>query len=229
MSRMLAARTPSTGGSETTSSNPDPKRPGRPKRTLIESACQQCRRRKSRVSLSLFAIEQETPMNPADTIFSAMVLEEGESRWSVLRRRNQMLETERADVRELFEYLQTRPDFEAQELFNRIRVGGYDEIFSILQQLRHGGSALGPSPATYSQLLQRPPSAGGETRLPPIQTMFDAARNSTTPSNGNMSLIQNGTAIAAGLRTSAPSAYVPIRHRQQPVSEATATRTNLPP
>nr|POE56338.1 hypothetical protein CFP56_50882 [Quercus suber] len=213
MSRMLAARTPSTGGSETTSSNNDPKRPGRPKRTLIESACQQCRRRKSR------ALRTEC-------IYEA---EEGESRWSVLRRRNQMLETERADVRELFDYLQTRPDVEAHDVFNRIRHGGYDEIFNVLQQLRHGGPAPGLSQMTYPQLLQRPASAAGENRLPPIHTMFAVARDSTTPPNANINMMQNGPAIAPSLRTSTSSTYVPVRRRQQSDSEASTTHSIQPP
>lgn len=95
--------------------------------------------------------------------------EEGESRWSALRRRNQRLETERAEVRELMTYMQTANDAEAHEIFNRTRGGGYDDITNILRQVREG--ELPPSPIS--------PSVSNEQRLPPIRTILeisDAAR-----------------------------------------------------
>ncbi|KAK3616464.1 hypothetical protein LTR56_025932, partial [Elasticomyces elasticus] len=107
--------------------------------------------------------------------------EEGESRWSALRRRNQILETERAEVRELISYLQMRPEPEAQDIFQRLRNGpGPDDFFTLLRQLRQGSETntaevqQRPSPAHKASSASTS-SNSSEQRLPPISTIFDAA------------------------------------------------------
>ncbi|KAK4552575.1 hypothetical protein LTR86_010219 [Recurvomyces mirabilis] len=113
--------------------------------------------------------------------------EEGESRWSALRRRNQILETERAESRELMHYLQTRPEHEAQDIFQRIRSGGYEDLSSLLRQVRQN-DVQSPSEMNYETIQQqRPPfeqrisasssggSVGEQQRLPPIRSMFDVS------------------------------------------------------
>ncbi|KAK3633557.1 hypothetical protein LTR22_020069 [Elasticomyces elasticus] len=96
--------------------------------------------------------------------------EEGESRWSALRRRNQILETERSEIQP-----------EAQDIFQRLRNGpGPDDFFTLLRQLRQGSDT---SPAEMQQrpaLTHQASSAStssnsSEQRLPPVSTLFDAA------------------------------------------------------
>ncbi|KAK5112548.1 hypothetical protein LTR85_011240 [Meristemomyces frigidus] len=167
----LAARHPSATDYSKSSSdsgnggNPDPMPPGRSKRTLIESACAACRRRKSKCDGGRPSCSRCQTLR-TDCAYEA---EEGESRWSALRRRNQILETERAEVRELMTMMQTATEGEALEIFNRIRGGGYEDVLNILRQAREG--ELPPSPVHQS--------FSNEQRLPPIRTMFeitDAAR-----------------------------------------------------
>lgn len=126
--------------------------------------------------------------------------EEGESRWSALRRRNQILETERSELHELVSYLQTRPESEAQEIFQRLRSGGPDDFFTLLRQLRES-NASGSSQVVQPQ---RPPllthehssnstsSNGSEHRLPPISTMFEVS-GSYTPAPLTLPMIQSAS------------------------------------
>ncbi|KAK5710145.1 hypothetical protein LTR17_019148 [Elasticomyces elasticus] len=107
--------------------------------------------------------------------------EEGESRWSALRRRNQILETERSEIRELISYLQNRPEPEAQDIFQRLRNGpGPDDFFTLLRQLRQGSDTnpaeMQQRPALTHQASSASTSSNGsEQRLPPVSTLFDAA------------------------------------------------------
>lgn len=48
-------------------------------------------------------------------------VEEGESRWSALRRRNRTLERERDEARDLIAQMQSRPEPEAQDIYHRLR------------------------------------------------------------------------------------------------------------
>ncbi|TKA61908.1 hypothetical protein B0A55_12449, partial [Friedmanniomyces simplex] len=165
--------------------NQGPRPPGgRQKRTLIESACSACRRRKSRCDGERPSCSRCHTLR-TECIYEA---EEGESRWSALRRRNQILETERTEMRELITYLQTRPEPEAQEIFQRIRSGGPDDIFALLRQLREG-NASSPMQETPSQhrmeLTQPEPSYSSnarDQRLPPISTMFEVSGSYNRPS-----------------------------------------------
>ena len=93
--------------------------------------------------------------------------EEGENRWSALRRRNKILETERAEMHELLTYLQSRPEVEAREIFHRIRSCRSEDVFNLLREIREQGIA--PSPTG-------PPDR--ENRLPPINSLFEVSEAS---------------------------------------------------
>jgi len=124
--------------------------------------------------------------------------EEGESRWSALRRRNQLLETERIELRELLSHLRSRPPPEAAEIYHRLRTLSDDEdILTILYQVRDGElSTTSPGPVTASIVNRHSPSSNGSVheyqppppppppllhpappppRLPPIRTILDIA------------------------------------------------------
>lgn len=118
--------------------------------------------------------------------------EEGESRWSALRRRNQVLEAERDHIRELMHFVQSRPEVEAQELFQRIRTTNYDDLFLLLRQFKEAAGAgagvptanmgLSPSiPHGVSTATSVPMTQSVDQRLPPIQTILDPGARSYPP------------------------------------------------
>lgn len=175
---LLAARTSSADASKDGASNsnnsnaPGPTRPpsGRPKRTLIESACSACRRRKSRCD-GLRPSCSRCQNLRTECQYEA---EEGESRWSALRRRNQLLEQERDHIRELLAFVQTRPEAEALDIFQRIRTSSYDDIFLLLRQVRDG--AYGIQPNMQQHLPPGPPPGNAiDHRLPPIQAILEVS------------------------------------------------------
>ncbi|KAF2215574.1 hypothetical protein CERZMDRAFT_93979 [Cercospora zeae-maydis SCOH1-5] len=182
---LLAARSSSGDASKDGSSNtsnanaPGPTRPpsGRPKRTLIESACSACRRRKSRCD-GLRPSCSRCQNLRTDCQYEA---EEGESRWSALRRRNQLLEQERDHIRELLAFVQTRPEPEALDIFQRIRTSSYDDIFLLLRQVREGAYGMQPGLQQQQQQQQQhmppgpPPGNAIDHRLPPIQAILEVS------------------------------------------------------
>lgn len=94
--------------------------------------------------------------------------EEGESRWSALRRRNQVLEQERDQLRELLNFVQTMPEPDAAEVFRHIRMSSYDDVFILLRQIKEGIPAIQPNLGS----LPPPNTQGPEQRLPPIQAIL---------------------------------------------------------
>lgn len=106
--------------------------------------------------------------------------EEGESRWSALRRRNQILEQERDQIRELLAFVQMRPEPEAMEIYQRIRTSSYDDIFTLLRQVRENSYGIQPN------LQHIPPTTTGiDQRLPPIQTILDVSSRPAMPGPGH--------------------------------------------
>ena len=92
--------------------------------------------------------------------------EEGESRWSALRRRSHQLEQERDDLREILSWLLVRPEQEAQEALQRIRGTGYDELLGAARQargIRTGAMAPQAGPSSLEQ------------RLPSIRTLVEVS------------------------------------------------------
>ncbi|CZT17490.1 uncharacterized protein RCC_03324 [Ramularia collo-cygni] len=144
---------------------------GRPKRTLIESACSACRRRKSRCD-GLRPSCSRCQNLRTDCQYEA---EEGESRWSALRRRNQVLEAERDQVRELLAFVQTRPEPEAMDIFQRMRQTHYDDVLILLRQIKENTMGMPPGMGPL------PPQGTAAERLPPIQTILDVPGRGMTP------------------------------------------------
>ncbi|KAK3075023.1 hypothetical protein LTR53_002058 [Teratosphaeriaceae sp. CCFEE 6253] len=198
----------------------------RQKRTLIESACSACRGRKSRCDGERPTCSRCRTLH-TDCAYEA---EEGESRWSALRRRNKLLETERTELRELITYLQTSPEPEARDIFQRIRSGGPDHVFALLRQIREGHAPNEMHHMAQKQSSQQPwqpppftqhasgsveitPSSNAsvQQRLPPISTMF-AVSGSYEPSplstpllSGNPNFQEPSSARSRGSRPSISS------------------------
>lgn len=179
---LLAARSSSGDASKEGGTTPPAAshRPsgGRPKRTLIESACSACRRRKSRCDGIRPACSRCQNLR-TECQYEA---EEGESRWSALRRRNQILEQERDQIRELLAFVQMRPEPEALEIFQRIRTSSYDDIFTLLRQVQDNSYASQPN---LQHTTMPPATSGSDQRLPPIQTILDvSSQQPVLPSPG---------------------------------------------
>ena len=101
--------------------------------------------------------------------------QEGESRWSALRRRGQSVEQEREDLREILSWLLVRSDNEAHEALHRIRSSPFDEIITIARHSRERGSGVAQAAPSSS------PSSS-EQRLPPIRTLVDVPASDQTHS-----------------------------------------------
>ncbi|KAI5367450.1 Putative zn(2)-C6 fungal-type DNA-binding domain-containing protein [Septoria linicola] len=223
---LLAARS-SSGEASKDSNNSNngnsaptgPSRPpgGRPKRTLIESACSACRRRKSRCDGVRPSCSRCQNLR-TECQYEA---EEGESRWSALRRRNQILEHERDQIRELLAFVQTRPESEAMDIFQRIRTSSYDDIFLLLRQIRDGPYGIQPNLQQHiAHQGPTPPQAGAviDHRLPPIQAILDVSSRTGLNSPGHahhnglpthVNLVHSHSLSSDDSRTSSVPEYTP--------------------
>ncbi|KAL1582856.1 hypothetical protein WHR41_08668 [Cladosporium halotolerans] len=124
-----------------------PERPrGKSKRTLIESACTACQKRKSRCDGQRPSCSRCKALH-TDCEYNA---EAGESRWSALRRKSNMLERERDEARELVAALHSRTESEAQDIYNRVRSSTFsDDMGALIQEVR---DATSPRPRLQQQL-----------------------------------------------------------------------------
>jgi len=134
----------------------------KPRRTLIESACAACRKRKSRCNGQRPSCTRCRTLK-TECIYEA---EEGESRWSALKRRSQCLEYECSNIRMLLDQLRSTSGPEALDLFHRIRNNGYEGLLRQMQLAKEGK----PSPDVWVQ------GSSSDQQLPPISTVYDAAR-----------------------------------------------------
>ncbi|KAM0708799.1 hypothetical protein Q7P35_005452 [Cladosporium inversicolor] len=117
----------SDGGRQNTAPNRSHKSPERPRagktrRTLIESACTACQRRKSRCDGIRPACSRCQTLH-TECGYNA---EEGESRWSALLRRNRTLEHERNEARDFIAQIQSRAELEAQEMVHQLRTNSHN-------------------------------------------------------------------------------------------------------
>ncbi|EME46540.1 hypothetical protein DOTSEDRAFT_51990 [Dothistroma septosporum NZE10] len=182
---LLAARTPSGEKDHAGNTSPGPQRShatSRAKRTLIESACSACRRRKSRCDGQRPTCSRCQNLR-TDCHYEA---EEGESRWSALRRRNQVLEAERDQLRELMAFVQNRPETEAQDIFQRIRSSTHDDLFMLLRAIKDGAMNMQQPSANMTAMgvPSLPTAASGvDQRLPPIHAILDHQRRASPPTH----------------------------------------------
>jgi hypothetical protein len=94
--------------------------------------------------------------------------QEGESRWKALRRSKEDLENERDDLRELLTFLQTRPESESLEIFQRIRTNGFEDLLRLIRHARVDGHTV-PS----HNLISPQNVPAGQQRLPSIHAMLE--------------------------------------------------------
>jgi len=180
--RPLLAATGSTGddygsgtGGSPSGSTP-PAGPSRPKRTLIESACQACRRRKSKCN------GQRPVCSKCESLGSECLYEteEGESRWAALKRRNVQLEHERDLLGESLVWMRGCPESEALAVLGHFRDVPFDKstapdtFLDVVQTFRRGRLR---SPA----MTQQGSYATSEQRLPPINVLLAGDTQGVVP------------------------------------------------
>lgn len=100
--------------------------------------------------------------------------QEGESRWSALRRRKRDVESDRDDMRELLSFLQTGPEAEALDIFHRIRANGFQDLLRLIQHARADGQTIS------SQHLPASPGPSDSQRLPSIRSMLSNPMDTDT-------------------------------------------------
>lgn len=97
--------------------SPEWPRGNKSRRTLIQSACTSCQKRKSRCD-GRRPVCSRCQKLQVECIYNA---EQGESRMSALRRKNSALERERDEAQDLITQIRSRPELEAQEVYRHIR------------------------------------------------------------------------------------------------------------
>ncbi|KAF2726255.1 hypothetical protein K431DRAFT_4979 [Polychaeton citri CBS 116435] len=204
-SRNPSTATPSSSSSSTATA-------ARPKRTLIESACGACRRRKSRCD----GIRPACSRCIALKTDCAYQTEDGESRWSALKRKNTELsgkatelESERDELRELVSQLQARPEYEAQEILDRIRrCSQYHEVFDIVRDLRAGPLMVHASAAA---------KAGAQGIRAAGRGVIVGPHGSGIASAQNPSPIPQGMGLGAAAPSGPPAQHQPEENRLPPL------------
>jgi hypothetical protein len=212
--RPLLAATGSTGDDYRSSAGGSPSGPhqpagpSRPKRTLIESACQACRRRKSKCNGARPVCSKCESLG-SECLYET---EEGESRWAALRRRNVQLERERELLGESLEWIRGCPDAEALTVLERVRATQFDkstalDTFLDVVQTHRRGRLPGPAmthQAPYAQSGQRLPPItvllAGDTQglVPRMTTAPGTQQTSIDIEQGQSILMTDTTVMSAG-------------------------------
>ncbi|KZF20194.1 hypothetical protein L228DRAFT_24053 [Xylona heveae TC161] len=154
-------------------SSPSPP-PPKPKRQIIAAACEACRRRRSkcdgrRPTCSICL------RKGSECEYAA---EPDESRVAAIKRKNEMLQRELGEMKEIYSYLQTKPEPQVLALLHRIR--STPDFASVLQMVRELEQQP-PQPSRSASYPQTP------ITLPPIRSLLDfpILRPSTGPSSSD--------------------------------------------
>lgn len=140
-------------------------------------------------------------------------MEQGESRWSALRRQYRTLQTEHNTVLEILRFLQSGPETEALETYHRMRNNPRESWSNILQFARDRGST--PVLPRHSA-----PTVGEEVRLPPISAMIEASEAMEAMSRAphmprRMSIASEGSRTSNASHVSMNSATSPYSPHAQ--------------
>lgn len=142
----------------------------KPKRSVTQGACVMCKKRKSKCDGNRPACACCIQKN------SECVYELGpnEKPSQAMKRKNDEMQNELLDYRQLFDYLKLCPDHEANEMLRRIRTTSSDapqpqRIKTLLDSVRHS-QASGLHPPSLEEQTQY-------VTLPPIRLALDSPTN----------------------------------------------------
>lgn len=128
--------------------------------------------------------------------------EEGESRWSALRRKSNTLERERDEALEVLRLMQSRPEHDAQDIYRRIRSSADTKsLSSLIREVRDAVAAAASAddshahpqpqpqqqpqphqetnqqpnlpPRTYGTPATSPTTSGPAQQLPPLRSVVN--------------------------------------------------------
>ncbi|KAF2465245.1 uncharacterized protein BDR25DRAFT_337166 [Lindgomyces ingoldianus] len=143
----------------------------KPKRTVTLGACVACRKRKSKCDGS----------RPVCTCCAQKVTEcvyelgPNEKPSQAMKRKNEEMQSELSNLRQIYDCLRLRPEHEAQQVLRRIRANSSDttpsqRIQELADFVRHGDPNLILQPS----LMQSPRGHSEQLTLPPIRMALDA-------------------------------------------------------
>lgn len=148
----------------------------KPKRTITLGACVACRKRKSKCDgnrpVCTCCAQKDTgcvyELGPSEKPSQAM------------KRKNEEMQGELSNLRQLYDFLRLRPEHEAMEVLKRIRANRADtpstqRIQELADFVRHGDIATEQSPHSRPPLFQS--DSPKNVTLPPLRLALDSSNN----------------------------------------------------
>jgi hypothetical protein len=167
----------------------------KPKRTVTLGACVACRKRKSKCDGSR-PICTCCAQKDTECVYE---LGPNEKPSQAMKRKNEEMQGELSNLRQLYDFLRLRPEQEAMEIFRRIRSGPADSspsrrIQELADYVRHGDpisrQSSYPPPSPYQQDVVK------SVTLPPIRLALDSPGSSldshSLPIPGILSMRMDG-------------------------------------
>jgi len=96
--------------------------------------------------------------------------QEGESRWSALRRRKKDVEGDRDDLTELITYMQGAPEEDALRIFHRIRANDFGDLLRLIRHAREDGHSVQRNLVSQQDANEQ----HAPQRLPSIRAMLES-------------------------------------------------------
>ncbi|KAF2788826.1 hypothetical protein K505DRAFT_254615 [Melanomma pulvis-pyrius CBS 109.77] len=186
----------------------------KPKRTVTLGACIACRKRKSKCDGSR-PVCTCCAQKDSECIYE---LGPNEKPSQAMKRKNEEMQGELSNLRQLYDFLRLRPEQEALEILRRIRNNPLDttptqRIQELADFVRHGDLLIQPSLRLPTQYRS---NAGTSVTLPPLRLALDSpsletsAYSHTLPFPGILSMGSDGP--AAQRRRHASDADVSARN-----------------
>ncbi|KAF1954077.1 hypothetical protein CC80DRAFT_536957 [Byssothecium circinans] len=169
---------------------PSPQPPGRPlltqkpKRTVTLGACVACRKRKSKCD-GFRPICTCCSQKDTDCVYE---LGPNEKPSQAMKRKNEEMQGELSNLRQLYEYLRQRPEQEAQEILRRIRADPSEKthaqrIQELAEFTRHKKSPAQFPSTTGSSASRQPGVSPNTLTLPPLRLALGSP--SSDPNNAH--------------------------------------------
>ncbi|KAL5113393.1 hypothetical protein ACEQ8H_008737 [Pleosporales sp. CAS-2024a] len=160
----------------------------KPKRTVTLGACVACRKRKSKCDghrpVCTCCSQKDT-----ECVYE---LGPNEKPSQAMKRKNEEMQGELSNLRQLYDFLRLRPEHEAMDVLHRIRSNAPDtspsrRIQELADYVRHTDH-FSPRPAHLPPSTFPPDAAKSSITLPPIRLALDAPISSSSSSSSSSSI-----------------------------------------
>lgn len=172
----------------------------KPKRTVTLGACIACRKRKSKVSPALTPSVIHTHTQQCDgsrPICTCCAQKDTECIYELgpnekpsqaMKRKNEEMQGELSNLRQLYDFLRLRPEQEALEILRRIRNNPSEttptqRIQELADFVRHGDLLIQPS---FRLPTQHRSNSGNSVTLPPLRLALDSPSLDTSAYSHNL-------------------------------------------